>query len=777
MKTEKYDITGMSCSACSAHIEKRIASLAGIGKVEVNLLTNTMTATYDDGLLDSAGIVDAVVDEGYGAALRQPAGNAPSGEAATGRSGTSRAASARAARGAGEGYAFRLSVSIACTAPLLYLAMGHMLGLPLPGFFHGPENALTFVLTQLFLALPVALVNRAYFVRGFKNLFRLSPNMDSLIAIGSAAALGYGVFALYAIGWGLGHGDAEMVRAYLSNLYFESAATILTLITVGKYLEDRAKGHTSDAISQLLDLSPDTATVLRDGTETVIPVERVAVGDTVVIRPGDGIPVDGTIIEGSSAVDMSAITGESVPVEKGPGDGVTSATINLTGFFTFRADRVGSDTTLARIVALVEEASASKAPISRLADRISGFFVPVVIAIALVTGAAWLLAGYGPSFALSLAISVLVISCPCALGLATPTAIMVGTGRGARNGVLAKTAEALETLHSIDTVALDKTGTITEGKPAVTDVVPFAGMDSAELLALAASLEAPSEHPLGRAIVDKARESGLVFGKVEKFRATAGKGIEAELGGVPYAVGGAAFLAERGIDASVAEGTVASLSALGKTTFCVAGGGKALGVIAVADGIKDGSREAVSALKAMGMEVIMLTGDNGKTAEAIRAEAGIDRAFSGLLPEGKAEAIAALRAEGKKVAMVGDGINDAPALATADLGVAIGAGTDIAIESADVILVRSDLRDAVTAFRLGRAVIRNVRQNLFWALIYNALGIPIAAGALYHAFGLTLNPMIAAAAMSFSSVSVVLNALRLNFFGKARGSRRATVLP
>ncbi len=756
MVTEKYDITGMSCSACSAHIEKRVASIAGIGKVEVNLLTNSMTATYDDTVLDSAAIVAAVTDEGYGAELRASPASAAGGP-------QRKPAAVEPAAG---DYPVRLGVSVAFTLPLLYIAMGHMLAFPLPSIFHGTENALVFLLAQFFLTLPVAYVNRIYFTRGFRNLFRLSPNMDSLIAIGSAAALGYGAYALFVVGWAVGHGRADVASAYLSNVYFESAATILTLITLGKFLEDRAKGHTSDAISQLLDLSPVTATVIRGGIETEIPAESVVVGDTVVIRPGQGIPVDGTILEGNGSLDMSAITGESVPAEKGPGDAVTSATINLTGYFTFRADRIGADTTLSRIVALVEEASASKAPISRLADRISGVFVPAVIGIAALTVIVWLLTGHDPAFALSLGISVLVISCPCALGLATPTAIMVGTGRGARNGVLVKNAEALETAHAIDTVVMDKTGTVTEGKPAVTDVIPLPGLDERTLLSIAASLEAPSEHPLGEAMTRRAREEGLSLREVTGFRAVPGKGIEAALDGVTHLVGSPALLESRGVDVAPVLDRLNALAEEGKTVFCVAGGGKALGVIALADTIREGSREAVSAMKALGLQVIMLTGDNGKTAEAIRAQAGMDRAFDSLLPEGKVAAIRSLQAEGRKVAMIGDGINDAPALATADLGMAIGAGTDIAIESADIVLVRNDPRDAVTALRLGRATIRNVRQNLFWALIYNTLGIPIAAGLLFPAFGITLNPMIAAAAMSFSSVSVVLNALRLNFFKK-----------
>lgn len=760
MKTEKFEITGMSCSACSAHIEKRVSSLSGVSAVQVNLLTNSMTATFDEGELSPETIASAVEGEGYGARPVSQSQSAPARQNGE----PPKAASAKAA--VSDDSPFRLALSVAFSLPLMYLAMGHMFHWPLPAFVLGMQNALVFVLAQFFLALPVALVNRVYFIRGFRNLFRLSPNMDSLIAIGSGAALAYGTYILFAVAAAQGRGDMTTVHDLLESLYFESAAMILTLITLGKFLEDRAKRRTTDAISRLLDLRPETATILREGLEVTVPVSEIRVGDFVTLRPGNAVPVDGTISEGQTTVDVSAITGESIPLDKGPGDQLWSASINLSGYAVLRADRVGSDTTLARIIDLVNEAASSKAPVSKLADRLSAFFVPVVMALAVLTGIFWLAAGESAGFALSLAISVLVISCPCALGLATPTAIMVGTGRGARNGVLVKSAEALEITHAVDTVVLDKTGTVTTGKPSVTDVVSISELDDNELLTLAASVEALSEHPLGIAIVKEAQRSGLKLKGVENFRAHVGKGVEGTVGGVVYVAGGPALLQERGIDVSDLMKVLIPIAEQGKTPFCFGGGGRALGIVAVADTIKGESREAVAGMKALGLKTVMLTGDNRQTAEGIRAAAGIDKAYSELLPEHKVDVIRSLQAEGRTVAMIGDGINDAPALTAADVGIAIGAGTDIAVEAADVVLMRSDLRDAVTALRLGRSTLRNVKQNLFWALIYNALGIPVAAGILYPFFGITLNPMIAAAAMSFSSVSVVLNALRLNFFRK-----------
>lgn len=748
----------MTCSACSGAIERKLVKLTGIEKVEVNLLANSMVATYDDDIITESGILDAVASAGYAATPRDDAKTAvrtkyrPGLADLAGRSGPHSA------------MLTRLIVSFAFSLPLMYIAMGHMLSWPLPAALH--RMPLIFALTQFLLTIPVVAVNKDYFVRGFLALSRFSPNMDSLIAIGSSASVLYGVYSLFMITHAVSLGDEAMARELSMELYFESAVMILSLITLGKFLEDRAKRHTSDAITRLVRLRPDTAAVIRDGEECVIPIDEIVIGDIVAIRPGQNVPVDGVIVEGRTSIDTSAITGESIPLEKSVGDYVYSATLNLNGYIRFRAERVGDDTTLARIINLVEVASSSKAPISRLADRISGVFVPAVIAIALATLVGWMIAGEGFSFALSMAVTVLVISCPCALGLATPTAIMVGTGKGAENGILVKSAEALEIAHSVDTVVLDKTGTITSGKPAVTDIVSISELDHNEVLTLLASIEARSEHPLGFAIVEEAKKSGLELLPVDDFRPIPGKGVSAMIRGKWYFAGGPTLLRENGINPEPLFEKLSQFAAQGKTPFCFGGDGRALGLVSVADVIKPRSREAVEAMKAMGLDVIMLTGDNHLTAEGVRKAAGIDRVIAEMLPEGKAGVIESLRAEGRKIAMIGDGINDAPALVSADVGIAIGAGTDIAIASADIVLMRSDLADAVTALRLGKAVIRNIKQNLFWAFIYNSLGIPVAAGLFYAAFGLRLNPMIAAAAMSFSSISVVLNALRLNLFKK-----------
>lgn len=662
----------------------------------------------------------------------------------------------------------RLIISFAFSLPLVYLAMGHMLAWPLPAVFHGTENPLIFAFTQFLLILPVLVVNRTYFTRGFSMLLRRKPTMDSLIAMGSSAAVVYGIFAIFMISHGMGTGNFELARQYQMDLYFESAAMILSLITLGKYLEANAKRHTSHAVEKLIRLRPRTARVMRNGKETEVPVPSILPGDLVVIRPGESIPVDGTVVEGRSAMDFSAITGESIPVEVKEGDMVLSAGINISGSVTFRADRVGDDTTLARIIALVEEAASSKAPISRMADKLSSVFVPIVIVIAIATFTVWFVTGAEFTFALSAAISVLVISCPCALGLATPTAIMVGTGAGAQNGVLVKSAEALEVAHSVDVVILDKTGTLTTGRPVLTDIVSLSDLDDNELITLAASLENKSEHPLSIPIRAEAEASGLVLKPVTDFRVHFGMGISAELDEKRYFIGSPKLMTDNGIDITPAITRVQKIASQGKVPLSIGCDGVVLGIVAVADTIKPGSRDAVAEFKKAGLEVVMLTGDNPATAEGIRKEAGIDHVFSQMMPEDKIGIVKSMRAEGKKVAMIGDGINDAPSLVEADVGIAIGAGTDIAIESADIVLVRSDLRDAVTAIRLGHAVITNIKQNLFWALIYNTLGIPLAAGVFYSALGWQLNPMFAAAAMSFSSVSVVLNALRLHLFKKAR---------
>ena len=757
MVKQKYNVTGMTCSACSAHVEKAVRGVQGVSEVSVNLLTNSMVVE-SDAPLEQDVIVKAVEHAGYGAS---PADGRAAGPAA--KPGGAPVQNPMQAQL--KNMRMRLWVSFAFLAPLMYVSMGSMAGLPLPGFLTGHENAVGFALTQLLLTLPVVYVNRKYYEVGFKTLLRGSPNMDSLIAIGSTAALVYGVFAIYRIGYGLGVGDHALVSQYHMDLYFESAAMILALITLGKYLETRSKGKTSEAITKLMDLAPKTAAVEHGGVETVIPVEEVVVGDTVLVRPGQSVPVDGVILEGNTSIDEAAITGESIPVEKEPGSTVIAATINKAGVFKFRATKVGADTTLAQIIRLVEDASSSKAPIAKLADKISGVFVPVVIGIALAASIGWLLAGQTPEFAVSIGISVLVISCPCALGLATPVAIMVGTGKGAENGILIKSGEALETAHSINAIVLDKTGTITEGKPAVTDILPVGALAENELLALAAGLERQSEHPLAQAVLECAARRGVQPYEVTDFKAVFGKGIEGRYAQELYFAGNEAMLAERGmaLPAPVKQ-KLDALAGEGKTPLLFCGEKTVLGVIAVADTVKPSSAAAIADLKRMGIDVTMLTGDNRRTAEAIRRQLDIPHVIAEVLPQEKEQHVAALQQQGKTVAMVGDGINDAPALARADVGIAIGAGTDVAIESADVVLMKSDLADAVTAIRLSKAVIRNIKENLFWAFFYNTVGIPVAAGLLYLPFHLRLNPMIGAAAMSLSSVCVVMNALRLKRF-------------
>lgn len=743
--TEKFDITGMTCSACSAHVEKSVKRLDGVKSVNVNLLQNNMHVDFDENMVAVDDIINAVVSGGYGASI------------SGGKSKSKESKKENIIENQIESMKKRLIISVVLLAVLMYISMGHMFGLPFLGAFDGTENAVAFALTQLLLTIPILFVNRKYFVTGIKTLLRLSPNMNSLIAIGSGAAFVYGIVAIYCIGYGLGHGDTEMVHSYMMNLYFESSAMILTLITLGKYLETRAKGKTSQAIEKLIDLSPKTATVLRDGKEITVGIDDVTVGDIVIVKAGQSIPLDGTIIEGSGAVDESAITGESIAVEKSEGDKVIGATINQSGYFKFRVDKVGEDTTLAQIIHLVEEASASKAPIAQLADKVSGVFVPIVIGIALLTVIVWLLLDKGVSFALSMGISVLVISCPCALGLATPTAIMVGTGRGAQYGILTKSAQSLETAHHVDTVVLDKTGTITEGKPSVTDIVPN-GISENELLSLAASIEYLSEHPLARAIVERAE--GLETKSVANFEQIAGQGVSGEIDGKRVLAGNIKMMSKNDIDVREDD----SFAKEGKTALYFAADGKYIGTIAAMDTIKTTSRQAIEDMRAMGLDVIMLTGDNKVTAQAIKDKLPLTDAIAEVLPSDKEAQVRALQEKGHRVAMVGDGINDAPALTRADVGIAIGAGTDIAIEAADIVLMKSNLQDVVTAIELSRAVIKNIKGNLFWAFFYNILGIPVAAGLLYGALGLKLNPMIAAAAMSFSSVFVVSNALRLRFF-------------
>ena len=739
--TEKFNVTGMTCSACSAHVEKSVKKLNGVKSVNVNLLQNNMHVDFDETAVSVDDIINAVVSGGYGASVagkeQEKKDNKIDNEISNMK--------------------FRLVVSLVCLVPLMYISMGHMWGWPFLNVFHGAENGITFALTQMLLMLPIMYVNRKYYITGFKTLFHGAPNMDSLIAIGSGAAFTYGIIAIYCIGYGLGHGDKEFAHSYMMNLYFESAAMILALITLGKFLESRAKGKTSQAIEKLIDLSPKTAVVIRDGKEVTVGVDDVQIGEIVVVKAGQSVPLDGVIVEGNGAIDESAITGESIAVEKNVGDKVIGATINKSGYFKFKVEKVGEDTALSQIIHLVEEASASKAPIAKLADKVSGIFVPVVISIAVITIIVWLLLGKGVSFALSMGISVLVISCPCALGLATPTAIMVGTGKGAQYGILTKSAESLETAHQVDTVVLDKTGTITEGKPSVTDIAPV-GISDKELLQIAASIEYLSEHPLAKAIVEKA--DGLEFSDVADFEQIVGQGVKGNVDGKKVLAGNYKMMRENNIEVSEDE----IFANDGKTSLYFAVDNKFVGIIAVADTIKETSRQAIEDMRNMGLDVIMLTGDNAVTANAIKNKLPLSSAVAEVLPSDKEEVVRKLQQSGHKVAMVGDGINDAPALTRADVGIAIGAGTDIAIESADIVLMKSNLQDVVTSIELSHSVIKNIKENLFWAFFYNALGIPIAAGVLYGIAGLKLNPMIAALAMSFSSVFVVSNALRLRFF-------------
>ncbi len=881
---ERYHITGMTCSACSSHVEKAVNKLAGIEKASVNLLTETMEVVYDESRLTWEDITAAVDKAGYGASLilggarrvttiesenRMSCGAScndrekEAGETAGSGSGENTGGAGSGTIGNGTGakpgnsvgakpgnsvgrgsvqqkakaeagaMKWRLGISIGFLIPLMYVAMYHMynewFGLPIPGFvhhyLHGNENAMTFAMTQLLLLLPIVYMNRKFFSVGFKTIGHLSPNMDSLIALGASAAIGYGIFAMYRISYGLGHGDMALVEQYSHDLYFESAGMILTLITVGKYLESRSKGKTSEAITKLMDLSPKTAILLTaDGQETEVPTELLKAGDIFLIKPGSLVPADGTVLEGNSSIDEAAITGESIPVEKQAGDKVVSATVNKSGFLKCRADRVGEDTTLFQIIRLVEEASASKAPIAQLADQVAGVFVPVVMGIALVTLAVWLLAGAGAEFAISSAIAVLVISCPCALGLATPVAIMVGTGVGANHGILIKSGEALQQAKEIDTVVMDKTGTITSGKLRFSGCgcyVPDLSVET--LVQIAAALEKKSEHPLAEAILERAGRDGLSVPEIRDFKAVPGRGIEGVLAeeipprsmvpdvsdgdgptavfvagkkedgsvsveqggkaagrlagevrnrtdsgwkpGAHFLVGNRAYMEENGIiiDPVTAQG-LDRIAEEGHTPLLVAGEGRLLGEIDVTDGVKAGSHDAIRKFREMGIRVVMLTGDNRRTAEAVRRQLDIEEVVAEVLPQDKEKKIRELQKAGRRVAMIGDGINDAPALAAADVGMAIGAGTDVAMESADIVLMKSDLRDAVTAVRLSRAVIRNIKQNLFWAFFYNAIGIPLAAGVWYPLFGIKLNPMFGAAAMSLSSVFVVGNALRLRGF-------------
>lgn len=769
---ERFDVTGMTCSACSSHVEKSVSKLTGVENVSVNLLTNSMQVEFDENKLDTAGIIKAVEDAGYGAAVKD--GHAKSGTKTSGQSDSQENSGLSAVEQNVKNMKKRLIVSLIFWIPLMYVSMGHMiyqwLNIPMPpftmNFLHGNENAITYAFTQFLLLLPILIANQKYFKNGFKTLWHRSPNMDSLIAIGAGAAILYGIFAIYRIGYAMGHGDMAVVHQYAHDLYFESAGTILTLITIGKYLETKSKGKTSEAITKLLNLAPKTVTVVRDGVEQVIDATDVEKGEIFLVKPGESVAVDGIVLEGKSSFDESAITGESIPVPKQEGDTIVSASINKSGLIRAKATKVGEDTTIAQIIRLVEEASSSKAPIAKMADKIAGVFVPAVITIALITGVIWLISGATFEFAMSTAIAVLVISCPCALGLATPVAIMVGTGKGAENGILIKSGDALETAHQIDTVVLDKTGTITQGKPVVTDIICAAGKnaDKTQLLQIAGSLEKGSEHPLAEAIVNYCVTNNIALEKVTDFNALFGKGIEGTVSGTHYYAGNEKMMEEKGISLSTEQkNQIQALAKQGRTPLLFADEKQFLGIVAVADVVKPTSKEAVQKFRDYGIHVIMLTGDNEVTAQAIKEQVGIDEVIAGVLPTQKEEKISALKQAGHKVAMIGDGVNDAPALASADVGIAIGAGTDVAIESADIVLMKNDLLDAVGAVKLSKAVIRNIKENLFWAFFYNSIGIPLAAGVLYPLFQIKLNPMFGAAAMSLSSVCVVSNALRLRW--------------
>lgn len=749
MKKQLLDITGMSCSACSSRIEKVVNKMQGVEQMNVNLLKNNAHVTFDESVVDEKAIIARIEKLGFGARVHAANVAAPVPQQDT-------------AAQEMEEMRQRLIGSLLFAGLVFYQHMGRMWGWPLPSFILGQENELINALLQMLWCIPVLFIDRKYFIHGVRNLLSGAPNMDSLIAVGSGASFIYGLYSVFGMAYAFGHNRLDLLPGFADALYFEASAVILALVTVGKFMEARAKSHTSDAIKALMNLTPKTALVERHGLQGEIPVEEVVTGDVLIVKSGASVPVDGKIIEGSAALDESALTGESLPVDKTIGDKVIGGTINRSGYFKMEATAIGADTALAKIIALVDEATSSKAPIAKLADKVSGYFVPAVIGIAVLAAVVWLALGASWHFALTIAISVLVISCPCALGLATPTAIMVGTGRGAKSGILIKSATALETAHKIDTVILDKTGTITAGKPVVTDILPIKITEN-ELLAFAAGLEKLSEHPLGEAIVAAAEAKQLVLPEAGNYKQIPGQGVTAELAGAECAAGNLKLLEALNVDVSSLMERYDKLAAQGKTPLYFVRAGELLGCIAVADTVKPTSREAIGKLQAMGLHVLMVTGDNQATAEAIRAQVGVDEAVAQVLPQDKEAVIRKLQQEGHIVAMVGDGINDAPALARADIGIAIGAGTDIAIEAADMVLIKSDLLDVAKAICLSRSVMTNIKENLFWAFIYNAVGIPFAAGVFYTAFGWLLNPLIAAAAMSCSSVSVVTNALRLRF--------------
>ncbi len=747
---KKYDVRGMTCSACVANVTKAVERLDGVNTANVNLMTNSMKVNFDENKINDEEIIKAVGKIGYGAS--------PAGEKIKNEDGP--------VDDRERALKHRLISSSIFMLILMYIAMGHMVHLPTPRIFHGREGAVIFAFSQFLLALPVVFINRDFYISGFKGLKNKAPNMDSLVAIGSLAALIYGIFAIYMMAYGFGQGDMELVDAYRHNLYFESSAMILTLITVGKYLEEKSKNKTRSSLAKLMDLAPKMATVIEDGKEVVKNIEDVRVGDILIVRPGESVAVDGKVIEGASSLDESAVTGESIPVQKSVGDRVISASINTTGSFKFKAEKVGEDTTISQIIKLVDEANQSKAPIAKLADKIAGVFVPTVLIIAAITFGVWMYLGYGFENALNFAISVLVISCPCALGLATPVSIMVATGKSADFGLLFKNAEVLENLHKIDVIVMDKTGTITEGKPILTDVVT--DLDEDEFLKIAGSLEKNSQHPLASAILNYAEEKNIGLEEITNFNSVSGRGLNGEIAGNKYFAGNLEYMLEEKIDLKGFKTKAEELAGQGKTSMYFANENEVMGIISVKDLPKKSSRDAIKLLRDMGKIIIMLTGDNEKTAEAIAGEIGVDETLAGLLPQDKNKEIDKIQKSGKKVLMIGDGINDAPSLAKADIGMAIGHGTDVAIESSDVVLMRSDLLDVVSALELSKATIKNIKENLFWAFFYNTLGIPIAAGLLFPAFGIKLSPMFAAFAMSLSSVFVVNNALRLRRF-KPRG--------
>ncbi len=751
---KKFDVRGMTCSACVANVTKAVEKLDGVSTANVNLMTNSMKVNFDENKINDEEIIRAVEKIGYGAS--------PAGEK-TKKQDEPVDDRERALKN-------RLISSSIFMLILMYIAMGHMVHLPTPGVFHGREGAVIFAFSQFLLALPVVYINRDFYISGFKGLKNRAPNMDSLVAIGSLAALVYGIFAIYMMAYGFGQGNMELVDAYRHNLYFESSAMILTLITVGKYLEEKSKNKTRSSLAKLMDLAPKMATVIEDGKEVVKNIEDVRVGDILLVRPGESVAVDGKVIEGASSLDESAVTGESIPVQKSVGDRVISASINTTGSFKFQAEKVGEDTTISQIIKLVDEANQSKAPIAKLADEIAGVFVPAVLLIAAATFGIWMALGYGFENALNFAISVLVISCPCALGLATPVSIMVATGKSADFGLLFKNAEVLENLHKIDVIVMDKTGTITEGKPILTDIVT--DLDEENFLKIAGSIEKNSQHPLASAIINYAQENDIDLEEITNFNSVSGRGLNGEIAGNKYLAGNLEYMLEENIDLKDFKSKAEELAGEGKTSMYFANESEVLGIISVKDLPKESSKDAIKLLRDMGKKIIMLTGDNEKTAEAIADEIGVDETLAGLLPQDKNKEIDKIQKSGKKVLMIGDGINDAPSLAKADIGMAIGHGTDVAIESSDVVLMRSDLLDVVSALELSKATIKNIKQNLFWAFFYNTIGIPLAAGLLFPAFGIKLSPMFAALAMSLSSVFVVNNALRLRRF-KPRGVKKS----